>query len=351
MHSDRLRGVQPKWTSISHTLTSMLHSTDMNATLRDRLIIAEQRFLVAVVAQDETALGEISLELSRLVYHFKAIESSGDLDDNTAHLLSRVSQVIRATAQCMLECEDALKDAQSALISCSTLPLPSDDLLAVSTSHPTFTAYPLLFSDTSSSGSLAILGQNKLLDACAYRWLTRNMHNPYPTSAHLQIIGDESLASVAQVEVWFQEARDLIGWTRLSDEFFTGSPDATITAAGRVYLEHDNTIPLCIVLAFSKVKAFMETLFSESLALPTQTSCVECSGQPQRGVPVGQDYSKKFQEEFIANYQRVFKSTTRYIATIFGTKRKLKRIPHHLPPSLAAKGVSFKIQLLTFRDL
>jgi hypothetical protein len=273
----------------------------MNATLRDRLILAEQRFLVAVVTQDEKALGEISLELSRLVHHFKAIEASGDLDDNTALLLSRVSQVIRATAQCMLECEDALKDAQSALISCSTLPLPSDDLLAVSTSHPTFTAYPLLFSDMHSSGSLEILGQNKLLDACAYRWLTRNIHNPYPTSTHLQIIGDESMTFVAQAELWFQEARDLIGWTRLSDEFFTGSPDATITAARRVYLEHDNTVPFCIVLAFSKVKAFVETLFSENLALPTQTSRVGCSGQARRCVPVGQDHSKKFQEEYITN--------------------------------------------------
>lgn len=327
----------------------------MNATLRDRLILVEQLFLIAVVAQDDKAVEEISLELSRLIHHFKAVKAGGDLDDDTTLLLSRVAQVISATTQCMLECEDALKDAQSALISCSTLPLPSDDLLAVSTNHPTFTAYPLLFSDKFSSGSLRILGRNKLLDACAYRWLTRNMHNPYPTSAYLQIIGDESMASVAETEVWFQEARDLIGWTRLSDEFFTGSPDATITAARRVYLEHDNTIPLCIVLAFSKVKAFMETLFSESLALPTQTSRVEWSGQAQRRIPVGQDHSKKFQEEFITNSQRMFKSATRCIVTIFGTKRKLKRIPHHLLPSLAAKGISLKIRLqhlpLTYRGL
>jgi hypothetical protein len=250
----------------------------MNATLRDRLILVEQLFLIAVVAQDETALEEFSLELSRLIHHFKAVEASGDLDDNTTLLLSRVSQVIRATTQCMLECEDILKDAQTGL-SCSSLPLPSNDLLPVSTSRPTFTPYRLLFSHVSSSGTLSILGHNKLLDACAYRWLMQNMHNPYPTSTQLQIIGDESMTSVAQAELWFQEARDLIGWTRLSDEFFTGSLNATITAAKRVYLERDNTIPFCIAFAFSKVKAFMETLFAEH---PSLTSHVGCSAQAPR---------------------------------------------------------------------
>ena len=266
------------------------HPTDMNAALRDKLILVEQRFLIAVVTQDEAALQGFSLELSRLANQFKAVEASGDLDDNTRLLLSRVSQVIRATTQCMLECEDVLRDSQSGLINCSSLPLPSHDLPPVSTSRPTFTPYPLLFCHASSPGTLGILGHNKLLDACAYRWLVQNIHNPYPTSTQLQIIGDESMTSAAKAVLWFQEARDLIGWTRLSDEFFTGSLNATITAAKRVYLEHDNTIPFCIAFAFSKVKASMETLFSEHLALPTPpTSLVGCASQALRPVPVGQD--------------------------------------------------------------
>ena len=258
----------------------------MNATLCDRLILLEQLFLVAVVAQDEMALQEVSLELSQLIHHFKAVDASGDLDNNTALLLSRVSQVIGTTTQCMLECEDILKDGQSSLMSCSDLPLPSDDLLQMSTSRPTYTSYRLLFS---SSGS--ILGHNKLLDACAYRWLMQNVHNPYPTCAQLQTIGNESLTSVPQVELWFQEARDMIGWTRLSHEFFTGSLNSTIAAAKRVYLEQDNTIPFSIVLAFSRVKAFMETLFAEHPASPTLTSQVKYLTTVQ-----GQDHLRKFKE-------------------------------------------------------
>ena len=265
----------------------------MNATLRDRLILLEQLFLIAIVSQDETALKEFSRELSQLIHHYKTADASGNLDDSTTLVLSRVSQVI----QCMLECEDALKDAQTTLISCSGLPLPSDDLLPVpvSTSCPTFTPYRLLFSHASSSGTLGILGHNEHLDACAYRWLMQNMHNPYPTTTQLQIIGDESLTSVAQAGLWFQEARDLTGWTKLSSEFFTGSINATITAAERFYSERDNTTPFCIAFAFSKVKASMQTLFAEHLA--PLTSHVGCSAQTLRPVPLGQDHFKKFKKD------------------------------------------------------
>lgn len=287
----------------------------MNATLHDRVILLEQQFLIAVVAQDEVALKEFSLELSQLVHHYKAVEASGDLDDKTTLLLSRVSQVISVTTQCVLECEDIIKN-QIGLISCSNLALPSDDQLPLPTSRPAFTPYPLLFCHVSSPEHLGILGRSKLLDTCAYRWLTYNMHNPYPTSAQLQIMGDESLVSVAQAELWFQEARDLIGWTRLLDEFFTGSVTATITAAKRVYLEHDRTVPFCIAFAFSKVKASIETLFTEHPALPTVlTSHVGCSDQALQRVPVGQYRFKKYSEESLTNSNIMLKVTQHILTT------------------------------------
>lgn len=276
--------------------------TNMNATLHDRLILVEQLFLIAVVSQDEAARKEFSLELSRLIHHFKAVDASGDLDGNTTHLLSRVSQVIQATTKCMLECEDVLKDSQTDLISCSGFLPSSDDMLSVPTSCPQFTPLYLLFSHDSSSGTLGILGHNKLLDACAYRWLIQHMHNPYPTSAQLQIIGDESMTSVAQTEIWFQEARDLTGWTKLSNEFFAGATNATITVAKRIYLERDNTIHFSIAFAFSKVKASMETLFAEYPALPTSLTDHDRSPtlalQP---VPAGQDHFTKLKKDYAAN--------------------------------------------------
>ena len=316
----------------------------MDATLRDRLVLMEQRFLIAVVSHDEAALKELYQEWPWLFRHFQAVEASGNLDENTALLLSHVSRAIRATTQCILECEDALKDAQTTLISCSSLPPPSDDLLPVPTNCPTFAPY-LLFPPVSSSRTLGVLGHNNLLDTCAYRWLMQNTHNPYPTSTQLQFIGEESATSVAQVELWFQEARDSIGWTRLSDEFFTGSLNATINAAKRVYLEHDNTVPFSITLAFSKVKAFVETLFAEHPALPTPSAChVGRLALALRPEPVGQDLFKSSKKESVANSNCQSKSTTRHISIAFWTTRKSK-IPRHRLLSPAAKGISLKIRL------
>jgi hypothetical protein len=264
----------------------------MNATLRDRLIRLEQRFLIAVVAQDEVALKDFALELSQLFRHFEVVKASEELDDSTTLLLSHVSQAITATSDCMLGCEAILNEAQNCSLSCPDLDLPSDDPPPVSTSSPTspptVTSCHLLFP---SPGAPGILGRNKLLDACAYRWLVQNMHNPYPTSNQLQVIGDKSMTSVAQAELWFEEARDSIGWTKLSREFFMGSVDATIAAAQRVYLERDNTIPFSIAFAFSEVKAFIETLFLEYPASPVGQ--VSYATQAMRSMPIGQDHHLK----------------------------------------------------------
>jgi hypothetical protein len=266
----------------------------MCATLRDKLVLLEQQFLLAVVANDEAALEDFALELSRLKRHFKAVEANEGLDDSTTLLLSHMSQAITATGDYMLECEAISSDAQTHFANASIPDLPLDDQHLTSTSSPTITPYHLLFPRVSPSGTRGILGQNKLLDAFAYRWLKQNLHNPYLTSTRLQIIGEEAMTSVTQVELWFQEARDSIGWTRLSHEFFRGSINATTTMAKRVYLEHDNAVPFRIAFAFFRVKAFMETLFLEAPALPASlASRIEYPAQALRSVPTGQDHHFK----------------------------------------------------------
>lgn len=261
----------------------------MDATLRDKLVLLEQRFLIAVVSYDEAALRDIYQEWSWLFRYFQAAKACGSLDDSITLLLSRISQSIEATTEYMLECEDIALEAQKSSISSSNSPLPPDGLLSASTNQTMIAPCHLLFSPISSSGKPSILGRSKVLDACAYRWFMQNMHNPYPTSTRLQAIGDESNTSVAQVELWFQEARDSVGWTSLSHEFFTGSLDATIAIAKRVYLEHDDTVPFRIRFAFFKVKAFIETLFLEEPALPASlASHVGYAVRTKRTVPTGQ---------------------------------------------------------------
>lgn len=264
----------------------------IDATLRYKLILLEQKFLIAVGAHDEAALKDFYQKWSLLFRHFQAVEASGGLDDGTVLLLSHVSQAIRATTKCMLECEDISIEAQTSSLNGSSLCLSPDDMFSASTNLPPPTPYHLLFSRVPSCGALGILGQNKHLDARAYHWLMQNMHNPYPSSVQLQIIGGASDTSVEQVVLWFQEARDSVGWTRLSHEFFTGSINATITMAKRVYLEHDNTVPFRTEFAFLTVKAFMETLFLEESALPASlvASHVGYAARATRSLPTGQDH-------------------------------------------------------------
>ena len=260
----------------------------MDATLRDRLVLMEQQFLIAIVSQDEAALEDFYQKWSWLFRHLQAVGACGNLDDSIILLLSRMSQAIRATTKCMMDCEDILNDAQTYTLSCPDLDLPSDYLPSVSANPSTLTRCHLLFP---SPGTAGILGRNKLLDACAYRWLVQNMHNPYPASSQLQVIGEKSMTSVEQAELWFEEARDSIGWTKLSREFFMGSVDATIAAARRFYLERDKTIPFSIAFAFSEAKAFMETLFLEHPASPMGQ--VWYTTQALRSMPIGQDHHLK----------------------------------------------------------
>ena len=234
----------------------------MNATLRERLLRAEQRFLLAVVSNDEESSQVFSQEWSQLAQDIASVEIAGQLDDDTACLLSQVSRAVENIANCMLESGAILQEAQTCLTSEFIHDIPSNP-----SPHPQAIApYHPLFSN-SPSMTPSILGQQKLLDSYAYRWLMQNIHNPYPSSVQTRIMSDASGTSTAQVELWFQEIRDSIGWSKLSHNLFAGSVNATVAAATRVYLERDKDISFDIVFAFKVVKASAETLFSEHPAL------------------------------------------------------------------------------------
>ena len=239
----------------------------MNATLRERLIRAEQRFLLAVVSNDEESLKALSQEWSQLVQDIASVEVAGHLDDDTALLLSQVSRALENVENCMVESGVILQEAQTRSMSEFIQGIPSNPP-SITLPHPQAIApCHLLFSNLPSSMTPSILGQHKLLDSFAYCWLRQNIHNPYPSCVQMQIIGDVSGTSTAQVELWFQEIRDSIGWSKLSHGRFAGSVNATVAAARRVYLEHDRVIPFDITFAFKVVKATAETLFSEHPAL------------------------------------------------------------------------------------
>ena len=237
--------------------------SSMSATLRERLIRAEQQFLLAAVSNDDESLKVFSQEWSQLA---QDVERAGHLDDDTALVLSQVCQALENVENCMLESNAISQEAQTHLISEFIQDIPSDPS-SITSPHPQAVApCRLLFSDLPSSTTPSILGQKKLLDSSAYRWLMQNIDNPYPSPRQMRMISDESGTSIAQVELWFQEIRDSIGWSKLSHDLFAGSVSATVAAARRVY-RRDGGISFDIMFAFTAVKAYAETLFSEHPAL------------------------------------------------------------------------------------
>ena len=241
--------------------------SSMNATLRERLIRAEQQFLLAIVSNDEEASKIFSQEWSQLAQDIASVEVAGHLDDDKALLLSQVSQTVENLANFLLESNTILQETQTRSMN-EFIQYILSDSSSMTLPHPqAIPSYHLLFSNLPSSTTPSILGQHKLLDSFAYRWLWQNIYNPYPNSVQMQIISDVSGTSTAQVELWFQEIRDSIGWSKLSHDRFAGSVNATVAAAKRVYLERDKDISFDILFAFKVVKATAETLFSEHPAL------------------------------------------------------------------------------------
>ena len=247
----------------------------MNPTLRERLTRAEQHFLLAVVSNDEESLKVFSQEWSQLARDIQTTKAAGRLDENTAHLLSEVSQAIENMIVCMLESGSILQESLTHSISDFIQDIPSSDPPSESHHAQAIAPYHLLFSNLSSSTNSTILGQQKLLDSYAYCWLMQNIHDPYPKSMQMQMLCDVSGTSTAQVELWFQEARDSIGWNKLSRDFFAGSVNATVATARRVYLERDKNISFDVVFAFTTVKAFAETLFLENPLLQGKDANME----------------------------------------------------------------------------
>ena len=263
-----------------------ISSMSMSSTLRERLIRAEQHFLLAVVSNDEESLEVFSQEWSQLARDIEDTKAAGRLDDSTAHLLNKTSQAIENTAICVLESGVMLQESLTHSMGDFIQDIPSGDPSIASLHSQATPPSCLLFTNQPSS---RILGEQMLLDSYAHCWLMQNIHDPYPNSVQTRIISDISGTSAAQVELWFQEVRDSIGWSKLSRDFFAGSANATVAAARRVFLERDKNISFDIVFAFTTVKAFAETLFSEHLPLQGKNVDTESVGTIQT-MAMGQEH-------------------------------------------------------------
>nr|AGS09282.1 b1 homeodomain mating type protein [Heterobasidion annosum] len=102
--------------------------------------------------------------------------------------------------------------------------------------------------------------------SAAHRWLTQNIHDPYPSASIKQELAQSCELSVDSISKWFHNARRYIGWTALARFHFGGRRSAMVQAARRAYIESDDTqpLPLHIEHAFSVIRKNIDSLQSDA---------------------------------------------------------------------------------------
>src|SRR3984957_4241202 len=101
--------------------------------------------------------------------------------------------------------------------------------------------------------------------APSYKWLLKNLHDPYPSNQVKSSISHSAGASLKHISAWFVNARRRIGWTTLSRKYFSNHRSETVDAASRALVKEDPKRPLDsnIILEFMTLKAAAEDLYSE----------------------------------------------------------------------------------------
>nr|AER51795.1 homeodomain 1 mating type protein [Pleurotus tuoliensis] len=111
--------------------------------------------------------------------------------------------------------------------------------------------------------------------APAYKWLLKNIHNPYPSKETKELISRGTGTSLQNIDAWFLNARRRIGWTSISKKYYSGSKADTIAAASRALSKAEYTLltraddqeptPLAanIWMAFVEMEDVAKQLYSE----------------------------------------------------------------------------------------
>lgn len=73
--------------------------------------------------------------------------------------------------------------------------------------------------------------------ARVYRWLRKNLHNPYPTAETKRRIAEKFSVSPKVVSGWFSQARRRMGWNTILKGRFRGNRQLCVDYANRVFID------------------------------------------------------------------------------------------------------------------
>ncbi|KII94101.1 hypothetical protein PLICRDRAFT_88366 [Plicaturopsis crispa FD-325 SS-3] len=215
----------------------------MDEIIQQRLLQAQHDLLVAVPA-GIAPLDDFRDQWTSLRSDIVAATAESRLCDETLQLAHHVSSAISLLADSFLTLEENYESISSTQrtdleaiferVSLTDSAQSANDHIipstsSVSASHLLSPASPIASNESAplpdaSSPCPPYIG-------AAYKWLVKNLHNPYPSTELKEKIASSSGSSLKTINAWFTSVRRRIGWTRILRKRFTNCRHDMLTAA------------------------------------------------------------------------------------------------------------------------
>lgn len=201
--------------------------------IRERLSHVEEDFLQAATLGGFALMGfdeRWSTLLSDLEYAIR----NETINDATKSLANVIALRVSILTDCLLDYQTNADVMQNELESVFARVGIHDVTNEV---HETST--PQITPSTFSQSAFDVTACPPYVES-AYRWLMKNLHNPYPSTEVKDAISMESGSYRKVIDAWFIDVRKRIGWNALRRKHFSNKRIKIVDAATRFFLCGDS---------------------------------------------------------------------------------------------------------------
>lgn len=232
----------------SKTAIPRISERSMEHSIRQRLLRAEGDLLDAI-PDGMTALDRFRESWMTLQADVDAAVAQSQLCDETIELAHRTASAISLLSDSFLDLEEHYQSIDSSRKSELEVIFSR---FSLTDSHPTYHDAPPSSSRFDYSGGTAPDAHSASIDVAkpcppyigaAYKWLVKNLHNPYPSTELKESIARSSGSSLKTINAWFTSVRRRIGWTKILRQHFTNCRHDMLTAAYHYLVEDQPNQP------------------------------------------------------------------------------------------------------------
>ncbi|SJL06211.1 uncharacterized protein ARMOST_09547 [Armillaria ostoyae] len=211
--------------------------------IHDRLFSTMESFFTSQIPEDGSLLDDFTAQFQSLYTDALESYSCGSLDAETANLAYSVADTIDVICETLIDLE----------LSTDTLKRFDD-------------AVGKAVAKTKMQNTSTCIAPNREPRTFpyvepAYRWLTENLHNPYPIREVRNKICRETNTPRKDLDNWFTNARRRIGWNTLLKSF-EGDRDRLVEAATAYFFGEEENRYDPIAIAFADMKSTLTDLYS-----------------------------------------------------------------------------------------